>query len=170
MKISADLNKWTYKQPEVILETGYQLYVDSYNAYKPMTSKLTLQHILRRVLIRDLEAKIDIKRPVNCGRFTRENVMAQVSHLFTATNCCLLTYEESIITLYFKGGYYYIFDPYSRDLNGNKCDNGTAVMLRFGTIESMAEKIIRNFASEKSPPKSFALIVAGVLSVQRLTK
>ncbi|EFA04883.1 hypothetical protein TcasGA2_TC014944 [Tribolium castaneum] len=170
MRIASDLSKWTYKQMEVVIETGYQLYVDSYNAYKPTTSKLLLPHVLRRVLLRELEVKIDIRRPVDCGPFTKKNVMAQVSHFFTSTNFFFLNYEEFLISLYFKSGYYFMFDPYSRDLNGNKCEKGSAVLMRFGSLEGLVEKILRNLGPEEGPVGHFALIVAGILSVERLTK
>ncbi|XP_044260521.1 uncharacterized protein LOC123008654 [Tribolium madens] len=170
MKIATDLSKWTYKQMEVVIETGYQLYVDSYNAYKPPTSKLLLPHILRRVLLRELEVKIDIRLPVDCGPFIKKNVMAQVSHFFTSTNFFFLNYEEFLISLFFKSGYYFMFDPYSRDLNGNKCEGGSAVLMRYGSLEGLVEKILRNLGPEEGPVGHFGLIVAGIVSVQRVNK
>lgn len=170
MRIATDLSKWTYKQIELILEAGYQLYVDSFNAYKPESSKLTLQHVLRRVMLKDLEVKIEIKKPILGNAFTTQNLLTHLMNFFNITNFCILNYDDFLVSVYLKGGYYYLFDPYSRDLNGNRTENGSAMLMRFGELPELVDRIVRNLKRSDDETGRYCLVVVNIQSVQPITK
>lgn len=171
IKTSTDLNKWTYKHLDLLLQAGDQFFVDSFNAYHPPSSKITLETLLRRVIIKDREVKIEIKTPKERGHFDQEHLLADVINVFNLTTSCILNFQDYFITLYFKSGYYYVFDPYGLDLSGSRNnDDGVAALMRYSNLDTMVQDIINNLVKSYDHENNYVLIFLGIQNVQSLSK
>ena len=172
MKTTTDFTTWTYKHIECILQTGYRLYVESHKVLKPNTSKLGIEHVLRCFRFKDCEAKIEIKKPIPGRRFTRESLYRNLILLCTFRNFCIVNFDEYYVSIYFKGLYYYLFDPYRRDLYGNRTEKGTAVMMRFKDLAELVDKVVGNLlpSGAEVVEGPYSLISVILLSVARIGK
>lgn len=139
---------WSHKNIDQILDTGDQIYIDSYITYGPKNLKLGMENVLRKFLFDDKKVHITVYKPVVSTMYTKlANLNRIMGTFFQQEQCCLVSHDGRWATVILKGGYYYVFDPYDHDVNGNEAENGLgwAVVYKFENIDSMIRKLVTNF-------------------------
>lgn len=145
--IEKDLDSWSWYNIEMILQLGQQLHIDSILAYKLPEKQLQISEVLRTFDCLNNTIKLKVHRPLVFGELTKSNLVQALERVFLSNvKCFLFGYGTFVVTICFKSGFYYMFDPYNRDTSGNKTDDiGSAVLVKFTDLDALAEKIVRNF-------------------------
>ncbi|KAL1502116.1 hypothetical protein ABEB36_007308 [Hypothenemus hampei] len=142
------IEDWNYRHIDLILDTGNQLYIDSYIAYGPKDPQLGMENILRKFFMESLEVHVTIYKPVVTEIFSVSKLNMVFEAFFQQETTCILQYDRKWISLFFKSGYYYMFDPHERDIEGNALKKeqkkGTAVVIRFDNLNGLTLKVINN--------------------------
>ncbi|KAF2892356.1 hypothetical protein ILUMI_13816 [Ignelater luminosus] len=78
----------------------------------------------------------------------------------------ILFANNQYVALFFKQGYYYMFDPHDRNLEGSSCESGTACVLKFQTLPNLVVKYLENVITMIDSIKCFAitLVTIGAIS------
>ncbi|XP_968612.4 uncharacterized protein LOC657031 [Tribolium castaneum] len=156
---SQDLDSWSWYHIEMVLQLGKQLHIDSVVAYKLPEKRLTIFEVLRTFECGNRMIKLKVHKPIVVSDLTKLNVVKSLESVFLSLECFLFIYSDWVLTLCFKSGFYYMFDPYNRDLNGNRTEEeGSAVMMRFSDVDALAEKIVRNFEGLEEDVREFVLL------------
>ncbi|XP_060534309.1 uncharacterized protein LOC132706789 [Cylas formicarius] len=159
------VNEWTSKHIDLILDTGEQLYIDSYIAYGPRDKKLGMENVLRKFYMGNLEVHVTIYKPVITEVMTASKLLSILEGYFQQESFCILSYRDQYVSLFSKSGYFYLFDPHERNIQGNLVvggDTGTAVVVRFDCVDSTASKVIRNLSSANEEYADFSLWLTSV--------
>ncbi|XP_076256073.1 uncharacterized protein LOC143193632 [Rhynchophorus ferrugineus] len=161
------IEDWNYKHIDIILDTGDQLYIDSYIAYGPKDPKLGMENILRKFYWQNLEVHVTVYKPIKTEILTNNRLNGVLETYFQQENFCIFQCVNDYISLFFKGGYYFMFDPHERDMEGNipKPDKeGTAIVMRFDSIKPLSIKIIQNLCkdTEEEEKTTFTLWLISV--------
>ncbi|XP_030747483.1 uncharacterized protein LOC115875982 isoform X2 [Sitophilus oryzae] len=160
------IEDWNHKHIDIALNTGDQLYIDSYIAYGPKDPKLGMENILRRFFVGNMQIHITIYKPVITETLVASKLCTTLEAFFQQESTCILSTNEQWISLFFKGGHYFMFDPHERDIEGNlpKPDQlGTAVVIRFDTINALALKIVHNLGtSNENGEETFSLWIISI--------
>ncbi|KAG5865295.1 hypothetical protein JTB14_003959 [Gonioctena quinquepunctata] len=148
------IENWTSKTIDQILDAGNQLYVDSYIAYGPKDIKLGMENVVRKFFLENnLIIHVTIYKPIISDFFSLENVDKVLNIFFQQEQYCLFSYLNQWVSIFFKGGQFYMFDPHERDINGNSLVKkrngvGVAVVVRFDDLNGLVLKLISNIPSE----------------------
>ncbi|XP_074039685.1 uncharacterized protein [Leptinotarsa decemlineata] len=157
---------WSSKTIDQILDAGNQLYTDSYIAYGPKDKKLGMENVLRKFFMGKLTIHVSIYKPIISDLFTFENLNRILNIFFQQEQFCIMSYYNQWVSIFFKGGLFYVFDPHERNINGNilkKEENGVAVVVRFENINDLATKLISNFfVDEEECDQQFTLWILSV--------
>ncbi|XP_028139261.2 uncharacterized protein LOC114333567 isoform X2 [Diabrotica virgifera virgifera] len=143
------LERWTFKNIDLILVTGNQLYVDSYIAYGPKDLKLGMENIVRKFFLQHLTIHVTIYKPILSNVFTEDCLSRTLSVFFTQEQHCILNHQNQWVALFFKSGQFYMFDPHERDLEGFSigqecCGCGAAILMRFDDVDRLVYRLISN--------------------------
>ena len=122
-------------------------------------------------MFRDFEMEIKIEEPFPGSCFTIENLDIDLTKRFKETDFCIVSFEEYLVSIYLASDrYYYLFDPYSWDICGDRTQRGSAMIMRFRNLTELIVKVVRNLL----PPgtavtdKRYALILVYLTSVTPL--
>ncbi|CAG9829599.1 unnamed protein product [Diabrotica balteata] len=96
------VERWTFKNIDLILVTGNQLYVDSYIAYGPKDLKLGMENIVRKFYLQHLTIHVTIYKPILSNVFTEECLSKTLSVFFTQEQHCILNHQNQWVALFFK--------------------------------------------------------------------
>ncbi|XP_056633874.1 uncharacterized protein LOC130443328 [Diorhabda sublineata] len=148
------VEQWTSKNIDLILMAGNQLYIDSYIAYGPKDPKLGMKNIVRKFYLRHLTIHVTIYKPIISEVFTVNTLTRTLSVLFTQEQYCILNHLDQWVTLFFKSGLFYMFDPHERDLEGfapkkQYCGCGSAILMKFDEISSLATRLVQNLSKKE---------------------
>lgn len=155
--VKPDLSKWNAQVLESVMKLGYQLYVDSYNTYKPKDVKLGLANVVRQFIVKEkLQVFFDISKPIIGGVFNVDTVTDLLQRYFEKESFCLLTYGGKWVSVYSKSGFIYYFDPYSRSLIGDVCDRGSGILMKISTVKGAAVRIVNNLKIDNL--RKFAIV------------
>ncbi|KAJ8954144.1 hypothetical protein NQ318_005738 [Aromia moschata] len=141
------VDNWAAKHVDQILDTGDQLYIDSYIAYAPRDKKLGPENIMRKFYLKVLEIHVTIYKPIVSDVFNVGTLSRILEVYFQQEAFCMLSFENQWVSIVFKSGYFYMFDPHERDIEGSpvkKGENGTAVVLRYDNLTSLSVKAVQN--------------------------
>ncbi|KAK9886347.1 hypothetical protein WA026_015864 [Henosepilachna vigintioctopunctata] len=134
---------WTWKEIDAVLDTGDQLYIDSYIAYSPRDKRLGLQNVLRNIYIMDKKAHVTIYKPIKVMGFTPDQLARNLEKWFLDQNFCMLEYLDQWVGIFFKKGYYFLFDPHERGPRGCKTKkDGAACVIRFELLEELSTRLV----------------------------
>ncbi|XP_050312068.1 uncharacterized protein LOC126747451 [Anthonomus grandis grandis] len=161
------IEDWNYRHIDLILDTGDQLYIDSYIAYGPTDPKLGMENIVRKFFMGTLEVHVTIYKPIITEVFTTSKLTMVLEAFFQQETVCVLNFSQLWVSVFFKGGFFYLFDPHERDMEGNipkSGQEGTAVVVRFDNINAMALKIINNLGGNTDQTETFSLWIISVES------
>lgn len=167
------VDTWHYKHIDTVLEVGEQLYVDSFITYKPQDIKLGFVNVLRSFVIKDVKVHIGIYKPSIKQPLLLSNVKTACSNWFQQETFALLGARNKWNALFLKGGYYYVFDPHDHDHEGKKteCGKGCAMVMRYDSINAMAEGIMTNMVDSSSDPiGNFHMVMLDVKEIKKLPK
>lgn len=65
----------------------------------------------------------------------------------------MLNYLDQWVGLFFKKGYYFLFDPHERGPSGCKAsEDGSACVLRFEKLDDLALKLVNNLLPPMKEP------------------
>ncbi|CAH1118614.1 unnamed protein product [Phaedon cochleariae] len=155
------IDSWNYRNIDLILDTGNQLYVDSYIAYGPKDKKLGMENVLRKFYLKNMVVHVTIYKPIVSDAFTTASVNRVLNIFFQQEQYCLLSYCDQWVSLFFKGGLYYLFDPHERGVEGSlvgKEQRGTAVVVRCDSLGNLVSKLVSNlFVDENEGEDNFTL-------------
>lgn len=141
------VDRWTTKDIDMMLDAGDQLYIDSYIAYGPKKPKLGLENIIRKFFFRSTEIHVTVYQSIISDVFNVSNLNRILNVYFQQESYCILSYADQWVTVFTKEGYFYLFDPHERDIEGNavkKNEQGTAVVVRFGDLNGLTLKLVQN--------------------------
>ncbi|KAB0791417.1 hypothetical protein PPYR_03217 [Photinus pyralis] len=140
------ISTWHYRQIDMILDVGDQLYKDSYITYSPRNPKLGMANILRKVFIKDVEVALKVYKPVMKNTLSAPNLELALINYFQQEQFCVLSTRNEHVALFFREGLYYIFDPHDCDLEGNRtAECGVACIVKFQTIPNLVAKYVANY-------------------------
>lgn len=152
MHILFSIENWTYKNIDLVLDTGNQLYLDSYIAYGPKDLKLGPENIIRKFFLRHLTIKVIVYKPIITEEFNCTILNRVLNIYFSQEPFCMLSHFNQWVSLIAKSGHFYMFDPHERDIEGNVMDDSnkgeyaTAVVIKCGSVESLVERLITNLS------------------------
>ncbi|KAL3271902.1 hypothetical protein HHI36_022372 [Cryptolaemus montrouzieri] len=139
------ISEWTWKEIDAVLDTGDQLYIDSYIAYSPRDKKLGLENVVRNIFIMNKKAHVTIYKPITLFGFHSNQLARNFEKWFLDENFCMVNYLDQWVGVFFKKGYYFLFDPHERGPTGCRGgQDGAACVLKFEKIEDLATKLINN--------------------------
>ncbi|XP_044763345.1 uncharacterized protein LOC123320203 [Coccinella septempunctata] len=146
------ISEWTWKEVDAVLDTGDQLYIDSYIAYGPRNKKLGLENVIRNIFIMNNRAHVTIYKPIAILGFHANQLTRNFDKWFLDENFCMLNYMDQWVGVFFKKGYYFLFDPHERGATGCRAkEEGAACVLRFERLEDLAQKLINNLLPVLEP-------------------
>ncbi|XP_044261040.1 uncharacterized protein LOC123009011 [Tribolium madens] len=156
---SPDLDSWSWYHIEMVLQLGKQLHIDSIVAYKLPEKRLSIFEVLRTFECGNRIIKLKVHKPIVVSKLSKFNVVKSLESVFLSLECFLFVYCDWVVTLCLKSGFYYMFDPYNRDLNGNRIEEGgSAVMMKFSDVDALTEKIVHNFGGFEDEEEEFVLL------------
>ncbi|CAG9853719.1 unnamed protein product [Phyllotreta striolata] len=150
MHVLFSIENWTYKNVDLVLDTGNQLYLDSYIAYGPKDPKLGPENIIRKFFLKHLTIKVTIYKPIVTDEFVCTSLLRVLGIFFSQEPFCLFYHKNQWVALIAKAGYFYLFDPHPRDLEGcaiekiDKCEPGTAVVVKCDSVERLVCRLLEN--------------------------
>nr|CAI5839711.1 unnamed protein product [Callosobruchus analis] len=162
------VENWNARHIDLILDIGDQLYIDSYIAYGPKDPKLGMENIMRKFFFKHLEIHVTVYKPIISDIFVPGILNRVLNVYFQQETFCILNYEDQWVTIIFKSGLFYLFDPHDRDIDGKapKKDNKevSAVVFRTNSLVSISDRIIDNFLTgeEEEGQKMFTLWLISV--------
>ncbi|XP_065167903.1 uncharacterized protein [Atheta coriaria] len=163
------INKWTYKNIDMILDMGDLLFKDSYMVYNPKEEKIGLETLIRDVVIKDIRVKISVGAPVLTAHFGARPLTEALVACFNLKNFCIILLDRWALALFKKCDTYYMFDPTDLNLYGNRIDRcGSAAVLRFESIDKLIEVLIRNLESQPIENEVFRIIIAAVKQIEKI--
>lgn len=162
------INTWYYAYLDTVLDVGNQLYVDSYVVYCPRERRLSLRDVIRSFWINNVLVNIVIYKPVIEQPFLHTNVVVAFTNLFQQRNICLFGACNKWLMVVFKSGYYYLFDPRDKDMDGKKVDEGTgtATVIRYETINDLTSGILYTMIDDAKEEIGNFMVV--LLTVERV--
>lgn len=156
-----NIEKWKSSDIDLILDIGDQLYIDSYIAYCPKDRKLGLENIIRKFYINNLAIHITVYKPIISEMFVISTINNILQVFFQQETFCIFSYNNQWVSLFFKSGLFYMFNPHECNLQGDnvkKGESGSAVLIRFENLENLAVKLFHNlFIADESSAKMFTL-------------
>lgn len=133
------IEDWNHRHIDLILDTGDQLYIDSYIAYGPDDPQLGMENILRKFFMGSLEVRrfkiliedgelilfefqvhVTIYKPIIKEVFTASRLNCVLEAFFQQETVGIINYNQQWISIFFKSGYYFMFDPHDRDIEGTQ--------------------------------------------------
>lgn len=135
---------WTYKNIEIVLDSGDVLYKDSWWFYKPLNPILGLKNVLRTFHIEHAKFSTNIYKSAIMGDLVFRALYVGLLNFFLHETSGIVTTKVYNVAVFQKAGFYYLFDPYDRDREGRCVKCGCACVLRFESVELMAKKILDN--------------------------
>nr|CAH7728598.1 unnamed protein product [Callosobruchus chinensis] len=162
------VENWNAKHVDLILDIGDQLYIDSYIAYGPIDPKLGMENIMRKFFFKHLEIHVTVYKPIISDIFVPGVLNRVLNVYFQQETFCILSYEDQWVTIIFKSGLFYLFDPHDRDIDGKapKKDNKevSAVVFRSNSLVNISDRIIDNFLTgeEEEGQKMFTVWLISV--------
>ncbi|XP_045468526.1 uncharacterized protein LOC123676579 [Harmonia axyridis] len=139
------ISEWTWKEIDAVLDTGDQLYIDSYIAYSPRNKKLGLENIIRNIFIMNNRAHVTIYKPISILGFHANQLTRNFDKWFLDENFCMLNYMDQWVGVFFKKGYYFLFDPNQRGALGcRSAVEGAACVLRFEKLDDLSQRLVNN--------------------------
>lgn len=161
-----NIEKWNSHNIDLILDIGDQLYIDSYIAYGPKDKKLGLENILRKFYMNNLTIHITVYQPIVSELFVISKIANILQIFFQQETFCMITYMNQWVSLFFKKGLFYMFDPHRSNSQGDhvkKGESGSAVLLRFTNLETLAVKLFHNlFVTGESSARMFTVYLIDV--------
>lgn len=155
------VDKWKSNHVDLISETGDQLYIDSYIAYGPRDEKLGLENIIRKFYMSNLSIHITIYKPIISDMFVISKISNILQAYFQQETYCIFSYSNQWVSLFFKSGLFYMFEPHACNLQGDhvrRNESGSAVLIRFTSLERLANKLFQNlFTADESSSRTFTL-------------
>lgn len=168
------INTWFHEHIDLVLDVGNQLYVDSYVVYSPRERRLGLRDVLRSFWINNVFVNIIIYKPVIEQPFLHTNVVVALTNLFQQRNICLFGGAcNKWVMVVFKAGYYYLFDPRDKDMDGRKVEagNGSATVVRYETINDLTSGLLYTMIDDaKEEIGNFSVVLLMVEKVEPLVE
>ncbi|XP_019769617.1 uncharacterized protein LOC109544047 isoform X1 [Dendroctonus ponderosae] len=159
------IEDWNHRHIDLILDTGDQLYIDSYIAYGPDDPQLGMENILRKFFMGSLEVHVTIYKSIITEAFTASRLNCVLEAFFQQETVGIINYNRQWISVFFKSGYYFMFDPHERDIEGNPIsdsEHGSAAVVRFDSLNGMTLKIINNLGGNAEENEEFMLWIMSV--------
>lgn len=146
------VNDWSCKIVDLILNLGHQLYIDSYITYKPIGGELKVSQVLRELYVKNRKIRIMLYNSKIREPFLHSNVVLALTNILQQENGFLLTAQRKWISVMFKEGLYYFFDPRDYDHEGKKTEvgKGSALVHRFQSIDAMTTAILYHMIDDPS--------------------
>lgn len=155
------VDNWRSFDLDVIIDIGNQLFIDSYIAYGPKDKKLGLENIMRKFFMNNLSIHITIYKPVVNEMFIISKINDILQVYFQQETYCILSYMNQWVSIFFKGGLFYLFDSHGGNLEGERVKHGepgSAFLMKFNDLEKLAAQLFHNlFIPEQSSAKMFSL-------------
>ncbi|XP_023310426.1 uncharacterized protein LOC111691585 [Anoplophora glabripennis] len=162
------IDTWTSKHIDLVLDTGDQLYIDSYIAYSPKDKKLGLENVVRKFFLNNIEIHVTVYKPIISDIFNMSNLIRILNVYFQQESYCMLSYLDQWVSIFTRTGFFYLFDPHERDVEGNPLkqkEEGTAVVVRFDNLISLTLKMVQNmYLDLETTVKEFSLWLISVES------
>lgn len=165
------INSWFHEHIDLVLDVGNQLYIDSYVVYCPRDRRLGLRDVLRSFWINNVFVNIVIYKPVIEQPFLYSNVMVAFTNLFQQRNICLFGACGKWVMVTFKTGYYFLFDPRDKDIDGRKVEagKGSATVIRYDTIGDLTTGLLYTIVDDaKEEIGNFVVVLLTVEKVEPL--
>lgn len=160
------VNQWKSHNLDLILNIGDQLYIDSYIAYGPKDKKLGLENIMRKFYLNNLTIHITVYKPVISEMFIVSKIVNILQVYFQQETFCMLSYMNAWVSIFFKSGLFYMFDPHACNLHGDHVregQTGSAVLIKFQNLDNLAVKLFHNlFVAEESSARMFSVWLVDV--------
>lgn len=155
------VEKWKSYDIDLILDIGDQLYVDSYIAYGPKDKKLGLENIIRKFYMNNLVIHITVYKPIISEMFLVSTINNILQVYFQQQTFCIFSYMNQWVSLFFKSGLFYMFNPHECNLQGDHVkqgESGSTVLIRFDNLDNLAVKLFHNlFVADESSARMFTL-------------
>lgn len=164
-------NTWTYKNIEIILDSGDTLYKDSWWFYKPLNPDLGLKNVLRTFYIQCCKFTTNIFKPAILGDMVFRALYVGLLNFFLHETSGIVVSTRITVAVFQKAGYYYIFDPYDRDKEGQPVPCGCACVMRFTNVEDLTRKLLINgeYWSEEGEPGKYSIHAVCLAHEKKLT-
>lgn len=163
------INSWFHEHIDLVLNVGNQLYIDSYVVYCPRDRRLGLRDVLRSFWINNVFVNIVIFKPVIEQPFLHTNVVVALTNLFQQRNICLFGACNKWMMVVFKMGFYFLFDPRDKDIDGKKMEEGkgSASVIRYDTISDLTSGLLYTSLDDaKDEIGSFSVVLLTVEKVE----
>lgn len=155
------VENWKSKHIDLILNIGDHLYLDSYIAYGPKDKKLGLENIIRKFYMNNLRIHVTVYKPVVSEMFIISSINNVLQVFFQQETCCIFSYMNQWVTLFFRGGLFYMYDPHASNLQGDhmlKGESGSAILMRFNNLDNLVGRLFNNlFIPIESSARMFTL-------------
>ncbi|XP_041970484.1 uncharacterized protein LOC121726907 [Aricia agestis] len=152
--------RWCESTLDRILDSGDQLYQDSYLHYRPATRILAVDQVLRKFYVPgNCVCRVVVYKPRQYGN-VHENLLEQLSQFFREERAGVLVAGDGTfaVALFRTPRGLYMFDPADRDRVGRALPppcrgKGRACFSRYPDVEKLAEKLIYNATSGSKEDK-----------------
>lgn len=155
------VDNWKSNHIDLICEAGDQLYIDSYIAYGPRDEKLGLENVIRKFYFNNLHIHITIYKPIISDMFIISKINNVLQAFFQQETYCIFSFLNQWVSLFFKSGLYYMFDPHECNLQGDhvrRDESGSAILMKFVSLESLVNKLFQNlFIADDSSATMFSV-------------
>ncbi|XP_053621763.1 uncharacterized protein LOC128681688 [Plodia interpunctella] len=143
-----DVCRWCSSNLDDILESGDQLYQDSYLHFKPPTKILSIQQILRKFYTPgNCVCRVQVYKPRQKGKVDTD-LVEQLSQFFMEEKAGVFVAGRGdfAVALFRTPRGYYMFDPADRDRYGRAVappctGKARACFSQYPTVEALAEKL-----------------------------
>lgn len=156
-----NVEKWKSPDIDLILDIGDQLYIDSYIAYCPKDKKLGLENIIRKFYMNNLAIHLTVYKPIISDFFIVSTINNILQVYFQQETYCILSYNNQWVSLFFKSGLFYVFNPHACTLQGDSVkhgESGSAVLIRCLNLENLVLNLFHNlFIADESSARMFTL-------------
>lgn len=163
------IQSWTAKDVDAVLDAGDQLYVDSYIAYAPRDKKLGPENVIRNFYVGESRVHVTVYKPIISDVFNVNNLNRILNVYFQQESHCMLSYAGQWVSIFAKEGYFYVFDPHERNMEGNRVkrdEEGWATVVKLGDSNGLTLKLVQNLFLDLEEAQAAEKFYVWLISVE----
>ncbi|CAH0548625.1 unnamed protein product [Brassicogethes aeneus] len=144
------IETWSCSTLDIIMDSGTQLYLDSYLTYRSENPKIGYHSVLRKFFLKDEKINIVIYKPMMPGKPNPPQISWRLEQLFMdakfAENFIIMEYLGLFFCVFHSSEKYYLYCPYGTNHKGEVDKEGTSVLFKFYNIRELANRFVTNFS------------------------
>lgn len=162
-----DPSTWNSDTLTSIIESGDQLYKDSYLKYRPPVKELELNMILRRFYVDKYCVELLIFKPTVVGNLNDIDIANGVYNFCLQEKAGIFKARKLTVAVFHKAGLFFVFDPHGRSLKSGDVDeeDGKAVLYRFKDVADLGSRIMKNLEGDDDPGMEYELCAVQIKDI-----